>query len=110
MARFRCFSCGRFTDEVVDGGPTANEAEQSHRWVTCVLSVGDRAAVCCWVCFWATEPDMWINEKIWSKLKPQVPFDLLPKMLDFENDFRHEDPASYPWPSGVSTMPCSTEN
>lgn len=100
---YRCFACGRRTDEV-EGGPTPEEVGQAHRWAEGVLDVhaedgGCRAAVACWPCFWAIDPDLWIDAASWDAHGPLVPATRLPPMLEPDVvDFRHEDPASYPWP------------
>jgi hypothetical protein len=98
--RFRCFACGRFTDEVTEEGPTADEAGQVQRVSTGVLDVHEngpcRAAVACWPCFWKTDPDQWITPADWQALSPIIPFDRLP-LLD-HNHPRAWDPATYPWP------------
>ena len=98
--RFRCFACGRLTDEVTDEGPTADDAGQTHRWTTGVLDVHEngpcRAAVACWPCFWKTDPDQWILPAHWDALNPLVSYERLP-LLD-HNDPNAEDPATYPWP------------
>lgn len=101
--RYRCFACGRFTDEVTSGGPTADEAGQCERWTTGVLdihSMGEnkcRAAVACWPCFWRTDPDMWISPEQWTALDPRVPYPRLPRL---NHDFLPDayDPNLYPWP------------
>lgn len=101
---FRCFSCGRWCKEVVYGGPTADEAGQCRRWASGVLRVAMdegpyRATVACWVCFWKTDPDMWIHAEHWDALKPIIPASKLPLLLEFNLvTFAHDDPASYPWP------------
>jgi hypothetical protein len=99
-ARFRCFACGRFTDEAVDEGPTPGEAGQACRWTTGVLEVegtGEdkwRAAVACWPCFWKTDPDMWIGAGTWDSLDPKVPFARLPSLQRGRGG-----PEAYPWPT-----------
>ena len=99
--RFRCFACGRFTDEVAgDEGPTADEAGQTHRWTAGVLDVHDdrgcRAAVVCWPCFWKTDPDQWITPAHWEALRPMVAYARLPALdHDAPNAW---DPATHPWP------------
>jgi hypothetical protein len=98
--RFRCFACGRFTDEVTEEGPTADEVGQTYRWTTGVLDVHEdgpcRAAVACWPCFWKTDPDQWILPARWNALHPVVPFERLP-MLDHAHPGAW-DAARYPWP------------
>lgn len=101
--RFRCFSRGRWTDEVSEGGPSAEDAGQERRWTTGVLDVhGEggpcRAAVACWPCFWATDPDLWILPTHWDALNPLIPSEKLP-LLDHDSVLG-SDPASYPWPGG----------
>ena len=102
-ARHRCFACGRFTDEVTEGGPTPEEAGQWERWVTGVLDIVDgkkcRAAVVCWPCFWKTDPDMWISPAQWDALQPRVPYAQLPLFDHTAPD--GEDPNHYPWPQGI---------
>lgn len=45
---------------------------------------------------------MWIDAESWDALQPLVPFARLPPMLGHDGaDFRHEDPASYPWPDSA---------
>lgn len=102
----RCFACGRRSDEV-PGGPTASEAHQAWRWSAGVLEVegnegGWRAAVACWVCFWKTDPDLWISQTCWEALSPVVPFEKLPPLRDDGAD--REDPSKYEWPIGE--LPC----
>ncbi len=101
-ARFRCFACGRFTDEVKDG-PTPDEVAQAERWETGILDVHSgrkdepcRAGIACWVCFWKTDPDMWISPEHWIALNPLVPYEKLP-VLDHELAYPWE-PSLYPWP------------
>lgn len=99
--RFRCFACGRFTDDVgADEGPTADTAGQVHRWTTGVLDVHEhgpcRAAVVCWPCCWKTDPDQWILPAHWAALHPVVPYERLP-LLDHDNP-KAWDPAIYSWP------------
>ncbi len=100
--RWRCFACGRFTDEVgPDEGPTAEEAGQAVRWTAGVLDVrgpdgGCRAAVACWACFWRADPDLWISSSSWDALSPLVPF-AAPPGLDHDAAAPW-DPSSYPWP------------
>jgi hypothetical protein len=101
--RFRCFACGRFTDELTDEGPTAEEAGQSHRWTTGVLDVHEqggpcRAAVVCWPCFWKTDPDMWIHPSGWQALQPILPLERLLLIPDDHSAPGVWNPASYPWP------------
>ena len=99
---YRCFACGCFADEVT-GGPTAEEKHQAYRWEVGVLEVDDRVAVACWPCFWATDPDLWIDADTWDALNPLVPSSRLPLALPFREDGKHEDPASYPWPPGETS-------
>ena len=107
--KFRCFSCGRWTKDVLDGpSPDDENVNQVHRWTTGVLRVEMvegpyRAAVACWACFWKTEPDMWIRAEHWDALKPLVPAAELPLLLDSDLETMiHDDPASYQWPAGIS--------
>jgi len=101
--RHRCFACGRLTDEVTEGGPSAEDAGQCERWTTGVLDVvgGDeacRAAVVCWPCFWKTDPDMWISPAQWDALQPQIPYAQLPLFQHELEPSVGEDPSLYPWP------------
>ena len=106
LERFRCFSCARWTDEVKDGpSPEAEAVAQAFRWDTGVLDIhgselGCRAAVACWVCFWRTEPDLWISPGDWAALNPRVPYEKLPA-FDHSDPEHGSDPANYPWPSAV---------
>jgi len=95
----RCFRCGELAHTRKDG-PTADEAGQAHRWEAMALDVSAdgkcQAAVCCWPCFWAFDPDMWIGPEHWTASDPAVPLEKLPEM-------DHDDPncweaENYVWP------------
>ena len=65
-------SCGAFVLDVVGGGPEGG---------------GDcRAAVVCWTCFHAINPDMWDSGEYWDSRQPAVRFEGLPPLdHDAEN-------------------------
>lgn len=96
----RCFACGRLCEEAT-GGPSADEVDQTRRWIVGVLDVhvegsGCRAGVACWECVWRTDPDLWIRAEDWDALAPQVPSVQLPPLR--AHDDGRWDAARYPWP------------
>ena len=95
---FRCFACGRWTNEV-KGGPSSDEVSQVCRWTTGVLDVDGRAGVTCWECFWKTDLDLWISESCWNRLNPIISFENLPQLIDDVN--KCWDPIMYPYPKEV---------
>ena len=100
MENVRCFCCGQMSHDRADG-PHQDEDHvgQAYRWSIGVLDVvGSNcyAAILCWPCFWAYEPDMWINKAIYESKNPMIPFDKLP---EFDHDFEgREDATQYKWP------------
>jgi hypothetical protein len=100
--RFRCFGCGRFTDEVTEDGPTAESAGQTHRWTTGVRLVRDhdewRAAVACWWCYWQGGAGRTITAAQWDAFYPVVYSDQLPFAVPELLSAQARDPATYRWP------------
>jgi hypothetical protein len=104
IMEMECFVCGALKDTNVREMYTAGEELCQDKPIPPLLvlecepphgdPVGWRAGVVCHKCYHVIDPDMWIDKPIWESLKPQIPFNQLPTMVDGPSEFKW-NPESY---------------
>ena len=85
----KCFGCGVEKDLAVLETYPFEDVDNTEPIdplfvVVCNGTHGCRACVVCHQCFHKLDPDLWINETIWSSIGPLVPYEKLP-VLDHTN-------------------------